>query len=84
MKKTEPHRRQRHGTAWYWKQTNCWYYTPRGTKKRVALFDENGKRIRGMENKQAAALALARAKLATQWRPSQKPRPVSRQFSSRG
>ena len=21
-------RRQPHGSAWYWKQTGCWYYTP--------------------------------------------------------
>src|SRR5580765_2998259 len=57
-------RRQPHGSAWYWKQTGCWYYTPRGTEQRVSLFDEDGNRIRGPENKQAAQLALARIKLA--------------------
>jgi integrase len=57
-------RRQPHGSAWYWKQTGCWYYTPRGTEQRVPLFDEDGNRIRGPENKQAAQLALARIKLA--------------------
>ena len=35
-----------------------------GTKKRVALFDEDGKRIRGKKNKEAAEVALARVKLA--------------------
>jgi integrase len=62
-------RRQRHGLAWYWKQTDCWYYTPTGTKKRVPLLDDEGRRIRGPENKQVASLALARVKLQTDWRP---------------
>ncbi len=52
-------RRQSHGSAWHWKQTDCWYYTLPGTKKRMALFDEQGQRIRGKENKQAAEVALA-------------------------
>ena len=56
-------RRQSHGSAWLWKQTDCWYYTQPGTKKRVALFDENGQRIRGKENKEKAEVALAREKL---------------------
>jgi integrase len=56
-------RRQRHGSAWYWKQTDCWYYTPPGTKRREPLRDENGRHVRGAENKQAARLALARVRL---------------------
>ncbi len=56
-------RRQSHGSAWLWKQTNCWYYTQPGTKKRVAIFDENGERIRGKENKEAAEIAFAREKV---------------------
>lgn len=56
-------RRQSHGSAWHWKQTDCWYFTQPGTKKRVALFDERGERIRGKENKVAAEVALAREKL---------------------
>jgi len=66
-----PQRRQRgrRGAAWYWKQTDAWYYTPCGTKRRVPLFDEDGYRIRGAEKKSLASLALARAKLATDWRP---------------
>ncbi len=44
-------RRQGHGLAWHWKQTDCWYYTLPGTKKRLPLFDEDGQRIRGKENK---------------------------------
>jgi hypothetical protein len=51
-------RRQSHGSAWHWKQTDCWYYTLPGTKKRVALFDEDGQRIRGKANKEAAEIAL--------------------------
>ncbi len=66
-------RRQAHGSAWYWKQTGCWYYTMPGTRKRSPLFGEDGKRIRGKENCQAADLALARVKVAGQWRPSPEP-----------
>ena len=57
-------RRQQHGSVWYWKQTGCWYVTPRGTKRRVPLFDEDGWRIRELENKQEAQGTLARVKLA--------------------
>jgi integrase len=60
---SDTQRRQRHGSAWYWKQTDCWYYTPRGTKRREPLLDDQGKRIRGPKNKQAAQLALARVRL---------------------
>jgi hypothetical protein len=56
-------RRQSHGSAWHWKQTDCWYYTLPGARKRVALFDENGERIRGTQNKEAAEIALAKEKL---------------------
>ena len=63
MGKKAKKRRQSHGSAWLWKQTDCWYYTEPGTKKRVALFDENGERIRGKENREAAEVALAREKL---------------------
>ena len=42
-------RRRQHGSAWHWKQTDCWYYTMPGTKARVPLFDEAGERIRGRE-----------------------------------
>jgi hypothetical protein len=57
----------RRGPAWHWKQTDAWYYTLSGTKRRVALFDEDGQRIKGKENKQAAQLALARLKLQGDW-----------------
>jgi hypothetical protein len=60
-------RRQAHGSAWHWKQTDCWYYTLPGTKKRMPLFDEDGKRICGVESKKAAQLALARLQLAGDW-----------------
>ena len=64
MAKRRKQRRQAHGSAWHWKQTDCWYFTLPGTKRRVGLFDEAGKRIRGVENRQAAERALALAKLA--------------------
>jgi integrase len=66
-------RRQRHGQAWHWKQTDCWYYTPPGTKRRVPLFDEDGKRIRGKNNDSVADLALARMKATGKWRPHVEP-----------
>jgi len=33
-------RRQARGSAWHWRQTDCWYYTQPGTKKRMPLVDE--------------------------------------------
>jgi integrase len=36
----------------------------------VPLVEEDGRRVRGKENRQAAQLALARLKLAGQWRPT--------------
>jgi hypothetical protein len=68
-------RRQGHGAAWHWKQTDCWYYTLPGTKKRVPLRDEDGNRIRGKESKQAAQFALARVKLAAGAPPEAAPAP---------
>jgi hypothetical protein len=56
-------RRNSHGSAWHGKQTDCWYHTPRGTKRREPLLDDQGKRIRGPENKRAAQLALVRVRL---------------------
>lgn|GEM_PF-1549065 len=64
MGRTRKQRRRAHGSAWRWEQTDCWYYTLPGTKKRMALLDENGQRIRGAENKEAAEMALARIKVA--------------------
>ena len=61
------------GTAWHWRQTDAWYYTPPGTKRRVRLLDEEGRPIRGKENRQAAELALARIKAAGDWRPAAEP-----------
>ncbi len=66
-------RRRTRGSAWHWRQTDGWYYTPPGTKRRVPLLDDNGKRIRGKENRQAAELALARVKVAGDWRPEAEP-----------
>ena len=57
-------RRQSHGSAWHWKQTDCWYYTQPGTRKRIPLFDEDGNRIRGLKGNEAADLALAKERLA--------------------
>ncbi|MEK6237657.1 MAG: hypothetical protein N2C14_23360, partial [Planctomycetales bacterium] len=64
MARNRKQRRQQHGSAWHWKQTDCWYYTEPGAKKRVPLFDEKGERIRGKENKEAARTALARIQVA--------------------
>ncbi len=33
MARKRTQRRQLHGSAWHWKWTNCWYYTPPGTKQ---------------------------------------------------
>ena len=64
MGRPRKQRRNPHGAAWHWKQTDCWYFTMPGTKRRVALFDENGGRIRGRDNQEADEPALARAKLS--------------------
>lgn len=64
MGRKRKRRRQPHGSAWHWKQTDSWYYTMPGTKKRVPLFDEDGQRLRGKANKEAAELALAKEKLS--------------------
>ena len=63
-------RRQRRGSAWYWRQTDCWYYTPSGTKTRQPLLDEAGRHIRGPANKQAARLALARVRIKQGLKPA--------------
>jgi arylsulfatase A-like enzyme len=63
MGRPRKQRRQQHGSAWRWKQTDCWYCTLPGTKKRMPLLDENGQRIRGKENQEAAEAALARVKV---------------------
>jgi hypothetical protein len=63
------------GQAWHWKQTDCWYYTPPGTKRRVPLFDADGRRIRGKQNDKAADLALARMKAVGKWRLAAEPSP---------
>ncbi len=72
MARKRKQRRQQHGSAWHWKQTDSWYFTEPGTKKRLALFDEDGERIRGKENKEAAKLALARIKLVDELNPPPK------------
>ena len=64
MGRPRKQRRNAHGSAWHWKQTDCWYYTLPGTKKRIPLFDEAGNRIRGLGNEAVAEQALARAKLS--------------------
>ncbi len=69
MARNRKQRRQQHGSAWHWKQTDCWYYTEPGTRKRVPLFDEQGERVRGKENKEAARLAFARVKLVDELSP---------------
>jgi hypothetical protein len=63
MGKKRRQRRQSHGSAWHWKQTDSWYCTIPGTKKRVPLFDDQGHRIRGKEGREAAEMALAKLRL---------------------
>ena len=70
-------RRQSQGSAWHWKQTDAWYHTLPGTKRRVALFDEDGRRIKGKDSKKAAQLALARIKLQGDWQ--QQPESVAQE-----
>jgi hypothetical protein len=64
MARTRKQRRNPHGSAWRWSQTDCWYYTLPGTKKRIPLFAEDGSRIRGCENQEVAEHALARLKVS--------------------
>ena len=64
MPRRPRNRRQAHGSAWLWKQTNSWYRTLPGTKRREPLFDDEGRRIRGQQNREAAERALAKARLA--------------------
>jgi hypothetical protein len=64
MGRKRKQRRQSHGSAWHWKQTDAWYFTMPGTKKRVPLFDDQGARIRGKENKEAAEVALAKERIS--------------------
>ncbi len=68
-----PLRRRSRGQAWHWKQTDAWYYTPPGTKRRVLLRDESGRSIRGIANRPSAELALARIKVSGAWRPAAEP-----------
>jgi len=63
MGRKKKSRRQSHGSAWHWKQTDSSYFTLSGTNKQVALCDEDGERIRGASNKEAAELALAKEEL---------------------
>jgi integrase len=73
MKTTATNRRQQHGRAWHWKQTDCWYFTPPGTKRRVRLLDERNRPIRGKDKRAEAELALARRKADNRWRPTVEP-----------
>lgn len=69
----KPRRRRSRGSAWHWRQTDGWYYTPPGTERRVRLLGEDGRPVRGKDNRQAAELALARIKAAGNWRPTAEP-----------
>lgn len=68
--KKTPRRRRSRGKAWHWRQTDSWYYTPPGTKRRVRLLDEDGRPVRGKESRHIAELAFARVKAAGNWRPT--------------
>jgi len=45
-----------------------------GTRKRIPLFDENGQRIRGRGNQEAAETAMAKATVANETAPAGTPR----------
>lgn len=68
-KDAAPRRRTR-GGAWYWRQTDSWYFTPPGTKRRVRLLDAKNRPIRGEASRTEADLALAQIKASGNWRPS--------------
>jgi integrase len=59
-RRTRKQRRQSQGSAWFWQQTNTWYFTEPGTRKRVPLYDAAGQRIRGREQQAQADEALAK------------------------
>lgn len=63
MARKRMQRRQQHGSAWHWKQTDSWYYTLPGTKRRMPLFDDDGARIKGLTNRLAAERSLAKIKV---------------------
>ena len=69
-KKVTSRQRRSRGMAWYWQQTDSWYFTPPDTKRRVRLYDEDGRPIRGVDSRHVADLALARVKASGNWRPS--------------
>jgi integrase len=73
MKSNSTKRRRSRGSAWHWKQTDNWYYTDPASKQRVPLVDEVGKRIRGVEHRKAAELALARVMASRAWLPAPDP-----------
>jgi hypothetical protein len=73
MESANGKRRRARGSAWYWKQTGTWYHTPPGTKQRVPLVDECGKRIRGLERRRDADLALARIVAERRCQPEAEP-----------
>jgi len=66
----KPRQRRSRGRAWYWQQTDTWYFTPPGTKKRVRLVDTGGRPIRGRDNSQLAELALAQVITDGNWLPT--------------
>ena len=68
--KSKSRQRRSRGRAWYWEQTDSWYFTPPGTKKRLRIVDTTGRPVRGKENSQLAELALARVKADGDWLPT--------------
>ena len=58
MARNRKQRRQQHGSAWHWRQTNWWYYTRPVTKKQLPLFDEKGEQIQLLSQIHAMSLGL--------------------------
>lgn len=70
-------RRRSRGRAWYWQQTDSWYYTPPGTRNRVRLLGLDGLPLRGPDSRDAADLALARIQASGKWRAAPDPKVAS-------
>ena len=57
-------RRENRGSAWHWNQTNAWHYTLPGSKRRIPLYDDDGRRIKRGRKQEASRLALSRIRIA--------------------
>jgi hypothetical protein len=84
MARPKKKRGDNHGSAWQWRQTDCRCYTLPGTKRRVAQFDEQGRRIKGKETVEPLPQATAGRRSAKRSSGSSSPelRFIERRFAS--